>query len=84
MKILKRTFVVGLVLSTLMMLFANYRVNNTMSGQVFASVEEVPINKVGLLLGTSNNAKNVETYGGFLTNLREKFARVKVLLDLLF
>lgn len=195
MKTLKRSFVVGLLLSTLMILFANYRVNNTTSGQVFASVEEVPFNKVGLLLGTSKNlksgksnlffdyridaavalfkagkiqnfvvsgdnseenynepqdmkdaliergipaqniyldyagfrtydsvyrvkaifgqssftiisqefhnqralyianalgldaiafnAKNVETYGGFLTNLREKFARVKVLLDLL-
>jgi SanA protein len=30
------------------------------------------------------NAKDVESYGGFRTKLREKFARVKVFIDFLF
>lgn len=57
-KLLKWTMVLGLVLSMLFILFANYRINHTTANQIFTNTELIPHNKVGLLLGTSKYLKS--------------------------
>ena len=57
-KILKKIILTGLILSLLLILFANYRVVKSTEDQLYAKTESVPFNKVGLLLGTSKFLKS--------------------------
>lgn len=58
MKKLKRLLVIGVAVCFLFLLFANYRVNSSTRAQLYTNIEEVPHNKVGLLLGTSKYLKS--------------------------
>jgi SanA protein len=57
-KILKWFFVLGVLVSVVMIIFMNYRINRQTKNFVFESVEIIPKNKVGLLLGTSKLLKS--------------------------
>ena len=57
-KIIKRLFVVGLIVSVTLMVFMNFRINQQTKNSVFESVELIPENTVGLLLGTSKFLKS--------------------------
>jgi len=52
-KIFKWFFVLGLIASVTLIIFMNFRINQQTKNSVFDSVEVIPENTVGLLLGTS-------------------------------
>ena len=52
-KIFKWLFVLGLIVSVTLVVLMNYRINQQTKNSVFDSVEVIPENTVGLLLGTS-------------------------------
>jgi SanA protein len=57
-KILIWTIITGLILSLIFILIANHRINKQTGNQVFNSIDSIPENKVGLLLGTSKYLKS--------------------------
>jgi SanA protein len=56
----------------------------TIISQEFQNKRAIYLSKRFGLIAIGYNAKNVDLYNGFKTNVREKFARVKVFIDLLF
>jgi len=56
-KIVKWLFVIGLTVSVVLIVFMNFRINQKTKNSVFDSVELIPENTVGLLLGTSKLLK---------------------------
>jgi len=56
-KILKWAFVTGLTTSVMLLIVMDHRINRQTKGSIFESVEVIPANKVGLLLGTSKLLK---------------------------
>jgi SanA protein len=57
-KILKWLFVLGATVSVSLVVFMNFRINQQTKNTVFDSVELIPENTVGLLLGTSKLLKS--------------------------
>jgi len=57
-KIFKWLFVFGAAMSVVLIIFMNHRINQQSKSFVFESVEAIPENKVGLLLGTSKSLKS--------------------------
>ena len=56
-KIIKWLFVFGLTVSVTLIVFMNFRINQKTKNSIFESVELIPENTVGLLLGTSKLLK---------------------------
>jgi SanA protein len=56
-KIIKWLFVLGLTVSVVLIVYMNFRINQKTKNFVFDSVEFIPENTVGLLLGTSKLLK---------------------------
>ena len=57
-KILKWLFILGVTVSVTLIVFTNNRINQQTKNSIFESVEVIPENKVGLLLGTSKLLKS--------------------------
>lgn len=57
-KIIRWTVIFGFILSLLVILGINYRINYVTEGQIYSNIELIPHNKVGLLLGTSKYLKS--------------------------
>lgn len=60
-KILKWSLVFGLIFSISFMLIANYKVVKKSEGKIYSTIEDIPKNRVGLLLGTSKLLKSGKT-----------------------
>lgn len=52
-KTITRTIIFGLILSFILVLSLDYRINKQTEKQIFTNTDSIPENKVGLLLGTS-------------------------------
>lgn len=58
LKFYKRLFFFTFTLSVLSILISNYAVTKTVQDKVYSSVEKIPANNVGLVLGTSKHLKS--------------------------
>lgn len=61
MKTFKKVFIIGLILiaiSALFILWANHEIKSQSQPYIYSEVEKVPVDKVGLLLGTSKTLKS--------------------------
>ena len=81
-KIFKRTLLLGVVISVIFIVFANYRINKQTEKSVFGEIEFIPENKVGLLLGTSKLLKSGQLNQYFINRItatEELFKSGKIL-----
>lgn len=57
-KTIIRTLILGFILSLILVLSIDYRINKQTEKQIFTNTDSIPENKVGLLLGTSKYLKS--------------------------
>ena len=58
LKFYKRSFILLFVLAGLSLMISNYAVTKTVQNKVYNSIEKIPSNNVGLVLGTSKYLKS--------------------------